>query len=730
MRWDGQAIAADDGALPGLERSGLARLGLVRSVKTPEFAGVTFHEVMSKSALSKVPAASRMPFGWTVNPYRGCSHACRYCASPETLVLMADGRQVPIRDVLVGDRVIGTMSDGKYHRYVATPVLAKWWTVKRAHRVTLRDGTEIVSSGDHRFLVSGRGWKHAARPAPGEPQRPYLTANNSLMGFGHGVRTVAYTAPGESREYRLGYLAGMIRGDGMRFAKTYVKPTGRQVHVTQFRLALADREALERSADYLALEGVRLSRRPFTPATSTRRAMDSIYTGRRADYQTIDRIVAWPEDACADWKRGFLAGIFDAEGSCSHGVLRIANSDAEILSRTSAYLDDFGVSNVREHARANGVATIRVVGGLAARQRFFRVTGPAISRKLTILGSAVKTSTDLGVVSVEDLRIEQSMVDITTGTGDFVANGVISHNCFARPTHEYLDLDAGKDFDSQVVVKMNVDTLLRAELAKPSWRREPVALGTNTDPYQRAEGRYRLMPGIIGALADSGTPFSILTKGTLLRRDLPLIAQAAQRVEVGLGVSLAFADEELQQAVEPGTPTPRARLDLIRAVRAAGLPCGVMVAPVLPWLTDSRDHLRRLLDAIADAGATGVTVVPLHLKPGTREWYLQWLAKEHPHAVAGYGRVFSRGTYALEAYRQWLWDRVQPLLDERGFGSSGHRARSGATGRYAGELRAHDEGDYPAGSMVETAAGGALAGMPRDGGGLQVAGAGVEEVLF
>ena len=101
--------------------------------------------------------------------------------------------------------------------------------------------------------------------------------------------------------------------------------------------------------------------------------------------------------------------------------------------------------------------------------------------------------------------------------------------CFARPTHEYLDLDSGTDFDTQVVVKTNVADVLRRELCRPSWQRETVALGTNTDPYQRAEGRYALMPGIIAALADSGTPFSILTKGTLLRRDLPLITEAARQ---------------------------------------------------------------------------------------------------------------------------------------------------------------------------------------------------------
>ena len=154
--------------------------------------------------------------------------------------------------------------------------------------------------------------------------------------------------------------------------------------------------------------------------------------------------------------------------------------------------------------------------------------------------------------------------------------------CFARPTHEYLDLDCGTDFDTQVVVKTNVAEVLRRELHRRSWQRETVALGTNTDPYQRAEGRYALMPGIIGALADSGTPFSILTKGTLLRRDLPLIADAAARVDVSVAVSLAVGDPELHKDVEPGTPSPQARLGLIAAIRDAGLDCHVMVAPVLP----------------------------------------------------------------------------------------------------------------------------------------------------
>ncbi|GIG39795.1 Rv2578c family radical SAM protein [Cellulomonas phragmiteti] len=238
--------------------------------------------------------------------------------------------------------------------------------------------------------------------------------------------------------------------------------------------------------------------------------------------------------------------------------------------------------------------------------------------------------------------------------------------CFARGTHRYLDLDAGQDFDTQIVVKTNVVEVLRAEVARRSWRREHVALGTNTDPYQRAEGRYELMPGIIDALAGSGTPLSVLTKGTLLRRDLPLLAAAARDVPVSLAVSVAVLDDDLQQQLEPGTPTARARLSLVRAIHDAGLPVHVMVAPVLPWLTDSTEHLDRLLAAVAAAGAQRASVMALHLRPGAREWFLAWLARDRPDLVAGYDRVFRGGSYAHAEYRAWLEARVRPLLARHG----------------------------------------------------------------
>ena len=259
--------------------------------------------------------------------------------------------------------------------------------------------------------------------------------------------------------------------------------------------------------------------------------------------------------------------------------------------------------------------------------------------------------------------------------------------CFARPTHEYLDLDYGNDFDTQIVVKTNVADVLQREVGRRSWRRETVALGTNTDPYQRAEGRYALMPGIIGALAGSGTPLSILTKGTLLRRDLPLIVDASGQVPVSLAVSLAVGDPELHKQVEPGTPTPQSRLGLIGAIRDTGLDCHVMVAPVLPYLTDSVEHLDGLLRQIASAGATGATVFGLHLRGSTRGWFMSWLARTHPQLVGRYRELYRRGAYLPPPYRDELRARAAPLIAKYGLGGDQRRFDAAPPQRVAETLQ-------------------------------------------
>ncbi len=235
--------------------------------------------------------------------------------------------------------------------------------------------------------------------------------------------------------------------------------------------------------------------------------------------------------------------------------------------------------------------------------------------------------------------------------------------CFARRTHEYLELDAGQDFDSQIVVKVNVAEVLRRELARSSWHREPVALGTNTDPYQRAEGRYRLMPGIISALADAATPFSILTKGTLLRRDLPLLTRAAASLDVRIALSIAVFDDALQRSIEPGTPTVAARLATVRAAADAGFRVTVFLMPILPHLTDSIPALEHALAQIEEAGAARVVYGSLHLRPGAKQWFFRWLEREHPELLAPYRALYPGvSAEAPKVYRSWLAARVRPLL--------------------------------------------------------------------
>jgi DNA repair photolyase len=254
--------------------------------------------------------------------------------------------------------------------------------------------------------------------------------------------------------------------------------------------------------------------------------------------------------------------------------------------------------------------------------------------------------------------------------------------CFARGTHEYLDLDAGHDFDSQIVVKVNVAEVLRKELRRGSWQRDPVMLGTNTDPYQRAEGRYRLMPEIVGALVDSGTPFSILTKGTLLRRDLPLLTEAASAVHVSIAMSIAMFDEPLQKLLEPGAPSAAARLGTVRAAADAGFGVTVFLMPIVPHLTDSIAAIDAALTRIRDAGATRVVYGALHLRPGAKEWFMAWLRREHPELVSSYlGLYPGASAYAPKAYRSWLAKRVRPLLRVHG-------------------LDGHAEDDHPRGAPV------------------------------
>jgi DNA repair photolyase len=482
VRWKVEEEEAAQGALfPDVERH----------VGRGEFRGMEFLHVRARTIINSLPSSSRLPFRHTINAYRGCSHACTYCAWGGTPVLMADGRTRALAHLRIGDRIVGTEVVGRYRRYVPTTVLDHWSVVRPVWRTVLDDGTVLMTSGDHRFL-SDRGWKHVG----GGPCRgPLLTDGDGLLG---------------------------------------------------------------------------------------------------------------PD--------GWFAGPDRSVTLAAHGAV-------------------------------------------------------GVTERLSLLGRAVKNSPTRAVASVEPLGMNLPLYDITTGTGDYVAEGVISHNCFARPTHDYLGLDIDEGFERQVVVKVNAVERLRAELDPRRWCGEPIAMGTNTDPYQRAEGKYHLTRGLVEVLGQARNPFSILTKSTLVLRDADVLAEAAARTDVTVSFSVGTLDEEVWRATEPGTPPPRKRLEALTRLRDAGLTCGVLVAPVLPGLSDSAASLDAVVAAATEAGASSVSGgMVVYLKPGVREVFLSHLSRTHPELVPRYEAMY-RGVNAPAAERR----RVAELLREA---QSRHRGRA------------------------------------------------------
>jgi DNA repair photolyase len=461
VRWSNLTLDGDEQRrLPGYRDP-----AAVRRFDAPEALDMRFYEVHAKSVLNRVPAQSRMPFRWTVNPYRGCSHACTYCIGPDTQILMADGRTKRIADLRVGDSICGTVRRGAYRRFVTTEVLDKWSSIKPAYVLALEDGTELIASEDHRFLTS-RGWKHVTGARYGSTQRPHLTLNSKLVGPGGRVAAAAE-------------------------------------------------------------------------------------------------------------------------------------------------------------------------------------------------GSVLTTSAQLGIASIRRLGMTMRLYDITTGTGDFIANGVVSHNCFARPTHKYLDFNPGRDFEREIVVKVNAPEVLRVELARPSWRHEHVALGTNTDPYQWVEGRYRLMEGIWQALRDAGNPCSVLTKSPLLLRDLPLMREIAERASFSACLSIPTLDEKAWRETEPHTPSPRARLEAVAELNRAGIPTGVLVAPLMPGINDAPHQLEPLLEMATQAGVTSIGGIALHLRGEVRTVFMDWLRSQRPDLVPRYEELYHHRAYAPQAERERLAKMVR-----------------------------------------------------------------------
>ncbi len=257
--------------------------------------------------------------------------------------------------------------------------------------------------------------------------------------------------------------------------------------------------------------------------------------------------------------------------------------------------------------------------------------------------------------------------------------------CFARPTHTYLDLNAREDFEREIVVKVNAPELVRAELRKPSWQREHVALGTNTDPYQWVEGRYRLMEGIWAAMRDYANPCSILTKSPLLLRDVSLMKEISARTEFVANLSIPTLDEKAWRATEPRTPHPRKRIEAVAELRRAGIETGVLIAPLLPGINDSPAQVEELMGLLGEAGAQSIGGIGLHLRGEVRDIWFDWLRQYRPDLVAHYEELFGNGAaYMRKDERARLAKLIRAERPQRFRAEkerSGSRARNETTER-------------------------------------------------
>jgi DNA repair photolyase len=224
------------------------------------------------------------------------------------------------------------------------------------------------------------------------------------------------------------------------------------------------------------------------------------------------------------------------------------------------------------------------------------------------------------------------------------------HYCFARRYHSQFELGGGDDFASIIFVKTNLIDRLTVELDRPSWKRESVALGTATDPYQPIEGHYRLTRRALQALCKARNPVGVVTKGPMVVRDRDILKELSRRARCTVYVSIPTVDEDAWRTLEPGTSHPVQRLRAVRTLVDAGVRAGVLVAPIVPGITSQPARLERTIKAIADHGASFVGSVVLHLKDGTRTHFLDYLSREFPALVPRYGRLYASRAYVPHAY--------------------------------------------------------------------------------
>ncbi len=572
-----------------------------------------FHDT-TRSALAENDSPD-IPFRFHFNPYRGCEHGCSYCLGPDTPILYADMTWRRIGDARPGDVIVGFDEyppPGSTRKYRQAVIEAVWWSKKPSLRLVTAN-TEIVTTAEHLWLDARYGrWCRTDR-----------------MFAGRLLRRMPVVPREEfDQDYRAGYITGLSLGDGTFRYQPGWRSNRLGFPTAYWRVALADEEPLTRLVEYLRGFGVEACIRPFCGGASSRREMKKVEVRSLARLATVQPLLTVERDS-RGYRRGFLAGFFDAEG-CNSDSLRISQVDRAVLERVRGYAAGLGFE-FRLEPREGKASTLRLVGRLHDRVRFFCVCRPAIRRKIEALYGR---EMELEAEPIREIvrGPVTDVVDIQTSTRTFLAAGVATHNCFARPTHEYLSFSAGLDFETRIMVKEDAPRLLRKALASPKWEPQPVGVSGVTDAYQPIERRAGITRRCLEVFAEFRNPVAVVTKSALVARDRDVLAELAKHQAAAVFLSVTTLDAELARVMEPRAAAPHARLRAIRELTDAGVPCGVMFAPVVPGLNDH--EAADVLAAAAGAGAVTAGFVFLRLPYGVKDVFGGWLDLYFPQLKA------------------------------------------------------------------------------------------------
>ena len=484
--------------------------------------------------------------------------------------------------------------------------------VRCSRRPTLRligERSEVVATADHLWLQA----------------RDFRWSRTDQLAPGRFLRHVPLVSPeAVDDDYRVGYLAGLSLGDGTFRYQPGWRSDKRGFPAAYWRVALADDEPLERVVEYLGCFAVPAETRPFFGGPLSRKPM------RKVEIRSLPRLAVIHGIITADretrgYRRGFVAGFFDAEGY-NGSSLRLSQKDVRVLERVQRYAASLGFDFVLE-PRPERVSTLRLVGGLAERMRFFSVCRPSIARKVNALFGKEMNCAPETIRAIEAGPVTD-VVDIQTSTRTFFAGGLATHNCYARPSHEYLGFSAGLDFERRIMVKEDAPALLRQELSSPRWVPQVVALSGNTDAYQPVERRLGITRRCLEVFAEFRNPVGIVTKSALVARDADLLAELARHGAAHVCCSVTTLDPELARRMEPRAAQPGKRLEAIATLASAGVPVAVLIGPVIPGLNDA--EIPRILAAAAKAGATSSSWVLLRLPRPIDALFIRWLEDNVP----------------------------------------------------------------------------------------------------